>query len=355
MLIIFNVNCIFLKKILKWFLLPVRCNIFKSGESLNREKIRTFIVKEDDNNRRIDRIIRKMLPDTGLSQIYTYLRKGYIRINDKKIKQNYKAKINDRISIIDTIAEDLREIEQLNKKIILKKPALNIIFENNDILAVNKPAGLKAHGKSSINDMVLEYLSTRIKSSLSFKPGPAHRLDTNTTGIICFSKSLIGAQYLSYCFKHNYFNKYYLALIDGKISEKKVWKDWILKKNNISIIENNNNINAITAVYPVKANNAYSLIICRIDTGKYHQIRCQASYHNHPLSGDKKYKGSNFINSYILHSAKLSVKEIFKEDTNLKHKFKAIEAPLPEKARNTIKSIFGKRALNLAWEMIDSI
>ncbi len=317
---------------------------------MEQKKNRVFIVKEDDNNRRIDRIIRKMFPNTGLSQIYKYLRKGDICINDKKIKQNHRVKINDKISMMETIAEELQKSNPVDKITINYKSRINILFENKDILAVNKPAELRTHGISSLNDMVLEYLSAKIKSSLSFKPGPAHRLDTNTTGIICFSKSLVGAQYLTYCFKNNCFNKYYIALTDGEISRKIIWKDSIIKENNKSVISNNQ-INAITTVYPVLSNYSHSLIICKIETGKYHQIRCQSSYHNHPLTGDKKYKGSNHLNSYILHSAKISVKD----SDSINHQFKAIEAPLPEKSKKLIESIFGSNASELLWNMVSSI
>jgi 23S rRNA pseudouridine955/2504/2580 synthase len=317
------------------------------------EKNNTFTVTENDANRRIDRIIRKMLPNEGLSRIYKYIREGKILVNNKKVKQGYKVNLNDKISLPEEFTP--KPYNSISRKINQSKNRLEIIFENKNILVVNKPQELKTHGNKSLNALVSDYLFLKINHSLSFKPGPAHRLDTNTTGIVCFSKSLSGAQYLAYCFKNNCFNKYYLALTDGNISKRTVWKDFIKKENKKAVINNQNEANAVTAVYPVISNSNYSLIICRIDTGKYHQIRSQASWHGCPLAGDKKYAGSGRLKTYLLHAVKLSVKDYNKDIEGLNHQFKSIDAPIPENSEKIIKDFFGDKTVKLIRKTLGSI
>ncbi|MBN2440696.1 MAG: RluA family pseudouridine synthase [Spirochaetales bacterium] len=266
-----------------------------------------YEIKENDDGRRIDRILRKMYPSVSLGVIYKALRKGDIRLNKKKIKQNETVHCGDVLSI-DAFFSSTEQKEEKEKKENLYfkdrdfiKPL--IIFENDNILVINKPAGLVVHGDNSLEKRVKSYLIPSISPSLSFEPGPVHRLDRNTSGLIVFSKSLKGAQEISDIFQQNLCEKYYLGLFEGHIENEAEWKDGLFRdkaKKKTFFSDDPEAKHAITKVKPLISSKRQTLALCTIKTGITHQIRAQGMFHNFPLLGDKKY-GSTLSSAYNAH------------------------------------------------------
>jgi 23S rRNA pseudouridine955/2504/2580 synthase len=255
-----------------------------------------FQVKENDHGRRLDRVLRKMFPDLGLSQIYSLIRRGQIRLNHKTIKYNQRVKKGDTILIPDKI--QIKTEKPLLKNQAKLKPI--ILFENNFILVINKPKHITVHGKDSLNEMVLDYLKPSLAPSLSFKPGPAHRLDFNTTGLLLFSKSLKASQHLALLFKEKKIVKYYIALFDGEIEEHTIWKNYLFRERRTKTTKEDKGKGRLstTEIIPLaceKGKHGKSLCLCRLITGRTHQIRIQGSLNNHPLTGDRKYNGSSLL------------------------------------------------------------
>lgn len=311
-----------------------------------------YIITKNDDSRRIDRIIQKLCPELSMGFIFKCLRTGKIRLNKNKIQPSVKARTGDELSINipdlpDKNSEKLPEIDRSAVKFI--KPL--ILLENSHILALNKPKGLLVHGNQSLEEMVQNYLMPKIPSSLSFTPGPLHRLDRNTTGILFFSVSLEGAREFAHIFKNRLCEKYYLCLCDGIIETATTWEDNIERDSGSKLSfasENTAARKAITRVIPVFKGKKHTLALMRIYTGRTHQIRIQAALHNHPLTGDAKYRGSRQLPGYVLHAAAFKLKEPSEIAG-----FRQLTAPLPASAEATLKNVFNAAALKKAMQVLN--
>lgn len=290
---------------------------------MNKEKYAEFTAGSNDNGKRADRIIRQFIREQALSGIYKAFRKGLIRINEIKARPEMKVHEGDKIYIFKSLIQSIEE----NKRpasINLEEIKKQIIYEDDDIVAVNKKKGQLVHGeKGSLEDLIRAYLKERIPDSLSFRPGPLHRLDRNTSGLIFFSKSITGAREFSDELQNRNFEKYYLALIDGKLKNKVRWVDNLGRDSvkGITFVSENNGKKAISTAEPVYQSQKHTLIMVKIETGRTHQIRAQAAAHGFPLSGDRKYGGSELKGGYFLHS--LILKQVHSKSELLKSKITA--------------------------------
>ena len=313
----------------------------------------------DDDQRRLDRILRIALPGMPLSALHRLLRKGRITVDGIKAGPQQKIRAGQVIEIISEnvphrdirppVCEPNREDKKLNFDFHSVPPRLyesklNIIYEGCGLLILNKPAGLAVHGEDSLDEQVQSYLAPKLNPSLSFRPGPLHRLDKPTTGLIVFSTSLNGARFFSAMLGERKIRKQYLALLDGAINNDETWEDDLLREGKTK--------RAITKVNVIAASAKHSLILAEIPTGITHQIRAQASIHGHPLTGDRKY-GSPNKGPLLLHAWKLDFNnpDFFHSEpavlpsTKTSDPPKSFEAPLPELFLERIERIFGKVAI----------
>jgi 23S rRNA pseudouridine955/2504/2580 synthase len=282
-----------------------------------------LITGENDNGRRLDRILRKALPYHPLPLIHRLLRQGLVFINGKPAKAQDRVCGGVKISIPSL--NDVPKTESPAPSL----PSPVIIWEGPGLIAVNKPAGLAVHGPASLDAMVRSYLADKISPSLSFKPGPLHRLDKPSSGIIVFSTNIEGARLFSALLREQKVRKTYLAVVEGKVEKEEIWKDALvrdreMKKTFVSF----DGKNAITTIKPLACKNAYSLVSAQIATGRTHQIRAQAANRGHPLAGDKKYGGQG-KGGFFLHAWKLEFLEY------------SIEAPPPEAFKRKVSEFFG--------------
>lgn len=277
---------------------------------MNRDKYFNFTTGSNDSGKRVDRILRQFVKEQNLSGIYKAFRKGLIRLNENKVTPEHKVSEGDIISIFHSLIEN--EPESKEKMLVIDKTFnKQIIYEDEDLIAINKKKGQLVHGeRGSLEEMVRTYLKDRIPPSLSFRPGPLHRLDRNTSGLIFFSKSITGARNFSKCLHDKQLVKFYLALLDGRLKHKEIWTDNLERESSkkITTIEITGK-NAKSTAYPVLNSRGYTLALIKIETGRTHQIRAQASFHRFPLSGDKKYGGSSLKGGYFLHSLTLKQKK----------------------------------------------
>ncbi|MDR0557234.1 MAG: RluA family pseudouridine synthase [Treponema sp.] len=307
---------------------------------------------QDDEQRRLDRILRKFSPDTPLSRIYTLLRKGRILINGKKagagcaslrVTAGDVIAVPDELSALRISAARNRAGEASNVPPDLRS---RVVFENDDLLVVNKSAGMVVHGgafpqtQSNLADMVESYLAGATPHSLSFKPGPLHRLDQPTSGLVMFSKSLAGARLFTALIRDRKVVKRYLAVVDRRIERADVWRDDLVRNSaqckTFAAIGKDalsrGSQQAETSIEPIASNAAYSLVLLEIHTGRTHQIRSQAALRGHPLAGDKKYGGSFLKTGLLLHAHSLA----FPPETGLP----ILTAPPPPAFRRFIEDEF---------------
>ena len=306
----------------------------------------------DDNDRRIDKVLRNFIKDVPLSSIYKYIRKNLIKINNKKTTQDYRVKTGDIISIAAFIINDFSENQsesnnlQKNEETTLKKD-LEIIFQNKDILILNKPYDVLVHGSDNSLDKQVENYYKKINQnkskSLSFTPGPLHRLDRKTTGLLSFSLSLNGARWFSENIKNHTIQKKYVSVVQNKLLHQEEWIDYIEKKSDkdnskfhkvevSKLKENDEQKKCITKITPVKygkyKNKDITFVEIEIKTGRMHQIRAQAALHNHPLLGDTAYGGlklEDFSQDFFLHA-----KELIFPSENPINLPKKVNATLPQ-------------------------
>ena len=291
-----------------------------------------FVAQINDDGKRIDKVLRVLIPNSSLSEIYRLLRKNFIKVNDKKIKEDYRICKNDKISI-PKFALNQNQDNSFSSKINQHFYKLNFqpVFENEHILILDKPYNLNVHGDEfSLESIVQDYYhSTRIDNSISFKPGPLHRLDKKTTGLVAFSMSLQGARWFCKNIENHKIQKIYYAIMEGKIKDSVQWDDFIENnhenKNNYYKVtafseknfNNNNAKNASMQVFPLANGkfdgNDVTFVKIILKTGRKHQIRCQSALHSFPLLGDSIYGSKKnlqklgFKQDFFLQAAELII------------------------------------------------
>jgi 23S rRNA pseudouridine955/2504/2580 synthase len=261
-----------------------------------------------NSNQRIDKLVRKVLPNASLSFIYRLFRKKDVKVNKHWVDINYILKEDETVQIYvtDLQLESFKKDENLCKTSIFSH---KIIYEDENILIVNKPKNLLVHGdekdkKHTLSNDVLNYLYQKGEYSpnAGFIPGPAHRIDRNTSGVVVFGKKIEVLQQLLNLFKEkDQITKTYLALVKGKVFdsgkiEAKLEKNE--EKNMVFVSKSANAKTAITLFEPYKNFKDTTLLKVKILTGRTHQIRVHMSYIGHPIIGDKKYGDVDFNKKY---------------------------------------------------------
>ena len=268
----------------------------------------SYLVTENDNFTNIKEVLKTKFKISD--RLLLKLKKQEkILLNSKTTSINVTLHPSDKIDVLLDFEED-------NSNIIPTRMDLNIIYEDNAYLVINKPSGFPIHPsmdhfEDSISNGIKYYFDS---IGLHRKIRPVNRLDKNTSGIVIFAKN----EYIQECLikqmKSNTFEKEYIAICEGIFDEKTgIINAPIARKEN-SIIERCINLNGDIAIthYEVlneyyNNSNAYSVVKCKLETGRTHQIRVHMKYINHPLLGDTLYGiSSTLINRQALHSYKTS-------------------------------------------------
>jgi 23S rRNA pseudouridine955/2504/2580 synthase len=323
-------------------------------------KYATLTAAADDDGRRLDRILRKALPDMPLSAIHSLLRKGRVLVDGVPGKGEVRVRSGAVIQV-PVYGGDLHAAAPV-KNYGPSNCSLDILWENADFLVLNKSAGMAVHGPDrssgrkhppadSLETLARSYLAPKLPPSLSFKSGPLHRLDKPSSGIIVFSKSLEGAQVFSALLRERRVRKTYLALLEGTLDGDETWEDVLARdrKGGKSFAAPGGGSQtgedapkaALTRVYPLAraamGTAGYTLAQLEIDTGRTHQIRVQAAAHSHPLAGDRKYGGGARQGGFLLHAWSLELPGDAPGGLP-----RRLEAPLPDHFSRRIAALFGE-------------
>ncbi len=274
---------------------------------------------------RLDKYLNKLLPAAGSSFLYKMLRKKNIVLNGKKAAGNEILKEGDSIRIFfsDETFEKMsrrdegggdKRLEQA-KKAFRELGGIEILYENEDLLFVSKPAGIlsqsDAGGDLSLNDWLVGYvLMQRGEADPAQLPSVMNRLDRNTSGIVMCGLNYRGNRYLADMIGSGRLKKLYLALAEGRIEKAGELKGYLKKdaaSNKVSISDAGDGSGIHTKFTPLEQLDGYTLLEVELISGKSHQIRAHLASEGHPLAGDIKYGGHPYKgrSTQQLHAYKL--------------------------------------------------
>jgi len=317
--------------------------------------VKKITISSKEANQRVDKYVKKFLNEAPLSFIYKLFRKKDVKINGHWVKENYILNEGEELTIYVSDSQ----IEEFNKPKEIEKVTLNhqIVYEDENILIVNKPRGLLVHGdegekKLTLSNEVVNYLYYKgeydPKADHGFTPAPAHRLDRNTSGLVVFAKNLISLQELEDLFKEKEeISKEYKALVVGKFTGERRIDAPLLKDEKTGLVRiSKEGKNALTIVKFLGNYGDFTLVNVQILTGRTHQIRVHLASIGYPVVGDAKY-GDFKVNKEIKEKYKFenqfltAYKLTFK---NLKGHLsylsgKTFEIKLPESEEKLLKQL----------------
>lgn len=308
-------------------------------------------ITNETENQRLDKFLLKYLNSATKSFVYKMLRKKNIKLNNKKCVGNEILNDGD---IITLYIRDVVLDKFMSEKIVKHAKPIDIIFEDENIIIMNKPAGLLSHDDidtDSLNHRMLYYLEQTGQFDTSkqstFTPSICNRLDMNTSGIITGAKNLKASVALNAMFKNNEIDRFYLALVKGSFKVPTTIQTRFVRDNNISKISyNENDRQIITIVNPVKCFKEFSLVSAKLMTGKPHQIRLHLGNVGYYVIGDPKYGApdlnARFRNKYKLKNQFLHCNKIvFKnKDCYLGYLYdKAFECNLPNDLEKILQDL----------------
>ena len=322
-------------------------------------KMKEFRISNNDQNQRLDKFLHKLLPNAQTSFIYKMLRKKNITLNNKKANGKEKLSENDIVKIFfsdETFDKFSKDIEKAKKEYeylaSLKDSNLKVVYQDSDIIIINKPANILSQKAKesdiSANEYIIGYLIRSGELSfddfLTFRPSICNRIDRNTTGLLIAGKTLNGLQQMSESLKNRTIDKFYRCIVLGKV-EKNLYLKGYLKKdredNTVEIIAEDkyeklkeSNVKASkeyslieTSFEVVQSNDRYTMLEVHLITGKTHQIRAHLSHIGHPIIGDMKYGNSN-ANEFAYKKYKVKHQLLHAYCLDLKGKNK-VYAPVP--------------------------
>lgn len=265
----------------------------------------TVCANENDKGKRLDAFLSEVIEDATRSYVQKIIDNGNVQIKDKKItKSGNKLKGNE--TVIVNIPED----EILD--IIPQDIPLNIIYEDKDIVVINKVPGMvvhPAHGNytGTLVNALLYHIKDLSTINGVIRPGIVHRLDKDTSGVIVVAKHDEAHTTLSDMFKEKTLEKTYICITKGIFKEKKGRVETLIgrdpKDRKKMAVVNENGKNAISNYEVIDESNNFSLIKVRIETGRTHQIRVHMKYLNHPILGDSTYGSpTKDIDRQMLHA-----------------------------------------------------
>lgn len=295
-------------------------------------------VNEENVGKRIDSFIPMVQEDISRSMVQKLIEQKNIKVNGKETKHSYKLKLNDEIEIF------VPEAKEINLK--AQDIPLNVIYEDNDIIVINKPKGMVVHPANGNPDGTLvNAVMNKCKDSLSgiggeIRPGIVHRLDKDTSGAIIVAKNDKAHIALSEQLKNHEVKKTYLALVRGIIKENEATINMPIarsKKDRKKMDVDKDGKEAITHFKVLgRYKNKYTLLQINLETGRTHQIRVHLSHIGYPIIGDEVYSnGKNEwnVSGQCLHAWKLEfIHPITGEKISL-------EAEIPEYLKNIIKEL----------------
>ena len=266
-----------------------------------------MIIKVDQEKIRLDKYLFDKL-DYSRTMITNMINDSFILVNNIKVKPSYKIKLNDLISIKDGYQKEM--------DILPEDIPLNIVYEDEDIMVINKSSGMVVHPGSgnyshTLVNALMFYSKNLSDINGKVRPGIVHRLDAYTSGLMLVAKTNKAHVILSDDFKHKRVKREYIALLDGVLPHNSATIDAPIGRDELErkrmTVTSNNSKNAITHLKVIKRFTNNTLVSLLLDTGRTHQIRVHMKYIGYPVTNDPVYgKCFNKDFNQMLHSKTIS-------------------------------------------------
>lgn len=312
--------------------------------------MREVQIGQKESGQRLDKFLKKYLCEAASGFIYKMLRKKNIKLNGKRADGSEKLEAGDVVTLYlaeETVVKFTGKPQQAAFPIT----RLNIIYEDENVILLNKPAGMLSQKAKKDDITIVEYLLGYLQEEGKWKPGDivtpgvCNRLDRNTSGLVIAGKSLPGLQKMSELLRDRRLEKFYLTIVEGVMDKPEQLKGFLQKdekKNRIQIYDTDGRgrMPIETHYEPIRNNGKYTLLRVKLVTGKTHQIRGHLSSMGHPVVGDVKY-GGRAVGTWrqqLLHAYEITFPEMSEPFVEISGR--TFRAELPENFVEIEKKLF---------------
>lgn len=311
----------------------------------------------NEADQRLDRFLLKVMNTASKGFIEKMIRKKRIKVNKGRSLSGYTLQVGDEIQLY--LAEETMDKFTEKKSITFSLRDINVLYEDKDLLILNKNKNMLTHGQgSSLLNRAITYLirsgDYNPKREISFTPACCNRLDRNTSGIVLIGKTFVGLKGINEIIKNNAVQKYYITMVKGHVIQSQTLEGfWVKDGEQVKITKEDKSGKGkpvITKITPIDSNDAYTLLYVELVTGRTHQIRAHLKSIGHPIVGDPKYGDNNtnklfkkefsFTNQF-LHAYKIIINEYNEDGNEL-----SITAPLPKGLQLILDKVDMKLTIN---------
>ncbi len=273
-------------------------------------KIITLQADEINVGERLDSYLSNSLDEISRSAASKLIEKGLVFVNSKNVTKSYKICLGDQVELT---MEDPVELD-----VIAENIKLDIVYEDDDLLVVNKPKGMVVHpAAGNYTGTLVNALMYHCKDSLSgingvLRPGIVHRIDKDTSGLLIVAKNDTAHKHLAQQIKEHSFTREYITVVYGNVKNDNGTIDAPIGRHHTDrkkmCVTDKNSKHAVTHYEVVERYSGYTMLRCKLETGRTHQIRVHMSYIGHPVAGDEVYGPKKVIKALkgqCLHAQKI--------------------------------------------------